>query len=77
MVIINHPSIIDAKPVQIQKGCHPNRIVLRHLIEESDTPYVVHRENLEIDGNFAIHRNFYHGEYFDNILEAKEYFKKA
>ena len=74
MKIINHSSILDSTPVQISNGCYPSRVVLRHLQDNEDTPYVIHHENLEIQGNQLIHRNFYRGSYFFTLAEAKTEF---
>lgn len=76
MKIINEPSILNATSVKISNGCHPNRMVLRHVSDDEVMPYVVHRENLKVNGDFLIHRDFYSGQYFDNLKEAEEYFKQ-
>ena len=59
MNIVNEPSIIDAKMVQIVSGCFPHRKVLRHIPENKYTPYVIHMENLQIDGDSMVHMDFY------------------
>jgi hypothetical protein len=71
MKIVNDPSIIDAKPIQIVTGCHPHRKVLRHLPSDSITPYVIHIENMKVEGDCFVHMDFHSGHYFQTLENAK------
>lgn len=74
MKIINHPSIINAKTVQVISGCFPHRRVLRHIPENKITPYVIHTENLQIEGDAMVHMDFYQGQYFKDLGSASRIF---
>lgn len=73
MKIINHPSVIDYTPVIIRDGEQPNRFVLRKL---SDKEYVIHRENMQINGNLVEHLEFYQGQYFQDYSSAAREFNR-
>lgn len=76
MKIINDPSILDVKPIQIVAGCHPYRKVLRHLSDNKVTPYVIHIENMRLEDNSFVHMDFHSGHYFQNLEDAKFTFSK-
>jgi hypothetical protein len=73
MKIENHPSILDAKPIIMQSGCVPHRIVLRWETE-SYHPYVTHMENLKLEGDTLVHEDFYCGHYFSTLEDAQRDF---
>jgi hypothetical protein len=77
MKIINHPSIVECAKVIVEDGCHPNRWVLRRN-EDSHTPYVIHRENLQVtnNGNNLEHLEFYQGSYFATWESARAQFAR-
>lgn len=75
MKIINDPSIIDCTNVTIRNGEHPNRVVLRK-VDDSVSPYVVHHENMKVNGDNVEHLNFYWGHYFSDLDAATEEFNK-
>ena len=71
MKIINDPSIIEAKPIQIVAGCHPHRKVLRHIPSDKITPYVIHIENMKVEGDCFVHMDFHAGHYFKTLDSAR------
>jgi hypothetical protein len=77
MKIINDSSILDVKPLQVITGCYPHRKVLRHIPEDKITPYVIHMENLEFDGDSFVHLDFHAGHYFRDLESAKLAFSES
>lgn len=75
MKIINDPSIIDSKSLQIVTGCHPHRKVLRHIPDNKVTPYVIHIENMKVEGDCFVHMDFHAGHYFQDLESAKSAFR--
>jgi len=76
MKIVNDSSILDVKPIQIVAGCHPHRKVLRHLSNDKITPYVIHIENMKVEGDSFVHMDFHSGHYFANLEDARFTFDK-
>jgi hypothetical protein len=72
MKIINHRSIVQASAVKITDGCLPTRLVLRD--EGGHLPYVVHKEEMIVEGDNIIHQAFYDGHYYSSFEEAKHDF---
>ena len=77
MKIINDSSILDVKPLQVIPGCYPHRKVLRHIPEDKITPYVIHMENLEVEGNSFVHLDFHAGHYFRDLESARLAFSES
>lgn len=64
----DHPSILDASRVIIERGKQPYRIVVR---KNSETEYVTHQESVVLDGDTWRHGSFYWGHYF-HVTTDKE-----
>lgn len=69
----NHPSILRTTALHIEEGLMPYRYVLRE--ETGVQPWVVHRENMTLDGNIWKHIDFYWGAYFSSQQDAEQYFE--
>ena len=78
--IIDEPSILQATAIKVSEGLQPNRLVLRKV--DGPHPYSIHRENLSFQMNVFgepqvltwVHREFYWGNYFKTLGEAKQAF---
>lgn len=75
MKIINHPTILKAKPIKVAEGLRPHRIVLRQNGDE----FVTHCENLKpIQNGDTLewhHEDFYWGHYYRSRDEAEADFE--
>jgi hypothetical protein len=64
--IENDPSIKMSTKLVWSEGLQPHRIVMREVNGE----YIVHWENLMLEGNTWKHRDFYQGYYTRDINKA-------